>query len=243
MLHISHLSSAAIKMQSALQYVTRLVTTLALLAFTSAMPSPTTTVTELKCHCLIFKSTSGLSPCNPTSTAAFDWHTAQKFASDHNIRIQFFSSSTISQVLEVDRPLPSSMLMRMSDGGPIPLDDTWATDGVQKIICGFNDEVSRLWHTESQEPVVSCAIWAWHGVLILLLLVVVYAAGEEIWRRYDKTSTTMFRQQHEVTLVQSSTPMRSQTIAYPTQRIREALDSSRHGATSNCMPNSRHERR
>jgi hypothetical protein len=92
----------------------------------------------------------------------------------------------------------------------MPLEDGWRGDGpgAQRIVCGFGDEVERLWRTGDEdrggdgigngngyrngndngnEGFGDEACWVrflWHAMLMVVLLAVVYASAEGVWKRY-----------------------------------------------------------
>ncbi|KAF2648467.1 hypothetical protein K491DRAFT_784050 [Lophiostoma macrostomum CBS 122681] len=191
------------------------------------MPSPSPTL-DLQCHCLTFTSPSTLhpTPCDLFSTPSspysssqysssssslipppFDWPTAQSLAATHSLKIQLASASTVSRLLSADRPLPTSVLMRMSDGAPMPLEDGWSSLGERVIVCGFGDEVERIWGDgvgssdgygatyqagngegrgvgsgRGGEAPWTLARFTWDVILVLLLCAVVYVYAGDVWK-------------------------------------------------------------
>jgi hypothetical protein len=111
-----------------------------------------------------------------------DWHTASSLASDFDLKIQFASQDTITKVLAINRPLPSSVLQSISAGQVAPVDQKDLLQRENKIVCGFGDEVKHLGsHDRSLEP--ECHYIGYMGAAFMLLLAL-YILAEYIWSRY-----------------------------------------------------------
>ena len=128
-------------------------------------------------RCITFRSPSPPISCNFLESPGFGWHSAQTLAAQYDIKIQFASKRTIASVLAVPAPLPSDVLQTTGAGDA---EAALAVDAQQnKIVCGFGGEVGRMTQRlgEPQTHFVG-QVLAW-----LVLLVVVYAAGECVWTR------------------------------------------------------------
>lgn len=135
---------------------------------------------DLQCRCLSFRANEQPTPCNFFESKGFGWRSAQILASQYDIKVQFASKTTIASVLAIPAPLPSDVLQCTSTGDA----QTAAQDAniaQNKIVCGFGREVRRMTahhqHAESQTHFVGQVV-AW-----LVLLIIVYAAGEYLWVR------------------------------------------------------------
>jgi hypothetical protein len=146
----------------------------------TAMAAPINPLDNIRCHCITFYAHHLPAACTLLGAQNLDWNTAQKLASTHRLDIEFASQDTITRILEVDRPLPTSVL--------VSLRTTKETRHVgTKFICGMDDEVMTTMleapieqanaRVAEQEACIS-------GVLaIIVLVVILYAVCEFAWTR------------------------------------------------------------
>ncbi|KAF2034375.1 hypothetical protein EK21DRAFT_56456 [Setomelanomma holmii] len=137
---------------------------------------------DIQCRCLSYSTDAKPTLCTYMESHNLDWHTASSLASDYDLKIQFASQTTISKVLSINRPLPSSVLQSISHGEVAPVDEKELLQRENKIVCGFGDEVRHLGsHDRSLEP--ECHYIGYLGVAFMLLMVS-YVLAEYIWSRY-----------------------------------------------------------
>jgi hypothetical protein len=146
----------------------------------AAMGAPVNPLDNIRCHCITFYAHDLPAACTLLGAQNLDWNTAQKLASTHRLDIEFASQDTIARILEVDRPLPTSVL--------VSLRTTKETRHVgTKFICGMDDEVMTTIleapieqanaRVAEQEACIS-------GVLAIIVLgVILYAICEFAWTR------------------------------------------------------------
>ncbi|KAF1958597.1 hypothetical protein CC80DRAFT_15248 [Byssothecium circinans] len=151
-----------------------------------AMASPIDTLASLQCSCLTFHAYAQPAACTMERSQNLSWPAAQSFASAHHLDITFVSPTTVSRVLEVEQPLPTSVLMSMYGSRGRARQETGS-----RIVCGAWDEVKRKYLVESVErsKVVGgegrrCDGLVSEIVGILLLMLMVYAVGEYVWSRF-----------------------------------------------------------
>ena len=134
---------------------------------------------DIQCRCLTFRSNERPTPCNFLESKGFGWRSAHTLASQYNIPVQLASKSSISEVLSVSTPLPNDLLQIVALGDAQSASSEMKADASQnKIVCGFDKEVRQLSHCQEYEGAshVAGQVIAW-----LMLLIIVYAAGEYIW--------------------------------------------------------------
>lgn len=163
----------------------RLSTLVAALAFCSAFAAPATErrehhIEDIQCRCLTYRANEGLTPCNFFESKGFGWRSAQTIASQFDIKVQFASKSTISKVLAISTPLPNEVLQAISIGDAESASRE-ATTSQNKIICGFGKEVRHM--TQHLQDYRSEGHFIGQVIAWLMLLIVLYAAGEYIWTR------------------------------------------------------------
>jgi hypothetical protein len=111
-----------------------------------------------------------------------DWHTANTLATDYDLKIEFASQDTISNILSIHRPLPSSVLRAISEAETMPIHEEDLMQRKNKIVCGFGEEVRRLGRYDgSMEP--ECH-FVGYVVAALMVLVALYVGAEYVWSRY-----------------------------------------------------------
>ena len=158
-------------------------------------PTPTRPLSNLQCNCLTFSPLSDPTQCSIPNAQDIDWQGARALAAKRDLRIQFASESTITKILAVEEPLPTSVLLRMSDGEPVLPEEDGANDIQDLIICGIGNEVKRRFLGEGDDddndndddvndiqPLESDA-YVGEIIALLLVLVLAYAAAESAWRR------------------------------------------------------------
>jgi hypothetical protein len=70
---------------------------------------------DIQCRCLSFSPSSQPMLCNYLEPHVLDWQTASKLASESDLKIHFSSELTVTQVLSIPSPLPSSTLQSLSE--------------------------------------------------------------------------------------------------------------------------------
>jgi hypothetical protein len=111
-----------------------------------------------------------------------DWDTANTLASDYDLKINFASQSTITKVLFIRKPLPSSMLQSISEGEVLPIDARDLVQTENKIVCGFGEELRHLGESEGGlETECHFVGWVMGAFMVLLAL---YVLAEYVWSRY-----------------------------------------------------------
>ncbi|KAF1934026.1 uncharacterized protein M421DRAFT_110822 [Didymella exigua CBS 183.55] len=135
---------------------------------------------DIQCRCLTFRANEQPTTCNFFESEGFGWRSAQILASQYDIKVQFASKRTISKVLAIPAPLPSDVLRTTSTGDAqsASRDESVSQN---KIVCGFEREVRHMTHRHQIEPHTHFIgqVIAW-----LVLMMVLYAAGEYLWTRY-----------------------------------------------------------
>jgi hypothetical protein len=97
------------------------------------------------------------------------------------MKIQFATQDTITRVLEVATPLPTSVLLSMSNEKPLHLDHAGALESVQKIVCGVDDEVRQRWMEMSGKEGSGSDLFVLQIIVSLILLIVMYEVVEVAW--------------------------------------------------------------
>jgi hypothetical protein len=97
------------------------------------------------------------------------------------MKIQFATQNTITRVLEVETPLPTTVLLSMSNEKPLLLDHAGARESVQKIVCGVNDEVQQRWLDMSESDGSGSDWFVLQVIVSLILLIVMYEVVEVAW--------------------------------------------------------------
>ncbi|KAF2176234.1 hypothetical protein K469DRAFT_37035 [Zopfia rhizophila CBS 207.26] len=152
---------------------------LTILHFTTA--SPIDPLKNLQCRCSSYEGSSiqsSSNPCDALESQPLDWNSAQRLASEHSIPIQF-SSALASKVLEADSPLPTSLLLRMSERRGIAR--SGLADGMSLFVCETDDEVRQRRMEMSKEDTRKCDYFIIQVAISLILLVLMYEAGKVLW--------------------------------------------------------------
>ncbi|KAF2856808.1 hypothetical protein T440DRAFT_382866 [Plenodomus tracheiphilus IPT5] len=151
---------------------------------------------DVQCRCLSFSTSAKPTLCTYLELHNLDWHTAYAFASDNDLKIQFASKATITKVLSIPKPLPSSVLMSIEGGEAqqaypyqpqaaqqqqqLGFEDSTAS--VNKIVCGLGDEVKHLGaDVKFSEPELHYV-----GVVVasFMLFLIVWVVLEYLWTKY-----------------------------------------------------------
>ncbi|KAF2823396.1 hypothetical protein CC86DRAFT_384760 [Ophiobolus disseminans] len=137
---------------------------------------------DIQCRCLSFSTDAKPTVCTYMGAHKLDWHTATSLASDYDLKINFASQSTITKVLSINRPLPSSVLQTISDGEVMPVDSKDLLQKENKIVCGFGDEVKHMGDLNRDlEP--ECHFVGYVGAAFMLLIAF-YVLAEYVWARF-----------------------------------------------------------
>jgi hypothetical protein len=143
---------------------------------------------DIQCRCLsIIPTDAKPTLCTYLDAHKLDWHTASSFASEHNLRLHFASQDTVSKVLSINRPLPSSVLESIGDGHASEAQESeWMMQSESRIVCGFKEEVEELSSggdgDGSLEP--EEVHFVSHVVAGIMVMVVGYVLAAWTWERY-----------------------------------------------------------
>lgn len=137
---------------------------------------------DIQCRCLSFATDAKPTVCTYMGAHQLDWHTANSLAADYDLKINFASESTITKVLSINRPLPSSVLQSASEGEVVPMDSEELMQKENRIVCGFGDEVKRMGDQDrSMEP--ECHFVGYVAAMFMLFMAV-YVLAEYMYSRY-----------------------------------------------------------
>lgn len=137
---------------------------------------------DIQCRCLSITTSAKPTLCTYLESHALDWHVAYSLASDYDLKIQFASEETITKVLSISKPLPTSVLESLSNGAVLPLESTDLVQSENRIVCGLGDEVKHMGSYDSNSgPECHHA-----GVVVggLMVGVIIYLVGQYAWTRY-----------------------------------------------------------
>jgi hypothetical protein len=166
-------------------------TILALLSASAVWAAPMDhRLEDIQCRCLSFATDARPSVCTYMGAHRLDWYTANTLASDYDLKINFASQSTITKVLSIRKPLPSSMLQSIEEGEVMAIDAKDLVQRENKIVCGFSEELRHLGESEGgleQE----CHFVGW-VVGIFMVLLALYVLAEYVWSRYVSPSRSAF---------------------------------------------------
>ncbi|KAJ4373911.1 hypothetical protein N0V83_002650 [Neocucurbitaria cava] len=141
---------------------------------------------DIQCRCLSFSTSAKPTLCTYLESHGLDWDTAYSLASDNELKIQFASQSTISKVLDIRKPLPSSVLRTLSHGEAAPLDvSSSLLQSENKIVCGLGDEVKHMGSPDMD--LSSECHYVGAVVAALMLFLIAYLVGEHIWTKYFRS--------------------------------------------------------
>ncbi|KAH7078515.1 hypothetical protein FB567DRAFT_137441 [Paraphoma chrysanthemicola] len=160
---------------------------LALLSATATLAAPMDTrLEDIQCRCLSYSTDAKPTLCTYMESHNLDWHTASSLASDYDLKIQFASENTITRVLAINRPLPSSVLQSVSVGQVEPVEFSDSVQRENRIVCGLGDEVKHMGnHDRTLEP--ECHYIGYMGAAFMSLIVL-YLLAEYIWSRFARGS-------------------------------------------------------
>lgn len=173
---------------------------LALMAVLSSpvMAAPMDTLSSIQCHCLTFYTYSAPATCALPHSQNLSWDAAQSFASANKLDITFASQMSISRVLEVERPLPTSVLMTLYGG--LSRGRSGRSEVGSRVVCGSWDEVTKKYVSGAKEMEVvrpssrpsrirtktrarKCDGLISEIVGFFVVFIVLYAALEFVWSR------------------------------------------------------------
>lgn len=152
---------------------------LSLLGLSTVLAAPVdqeTRLEDIQCRCLSFSDSAKPSLCTYLESHGLDWHTAYTLATDHDLKIQFASRTTISKVLSIPRPLPTSVLRSLSEGEVLSVEADQTGMSENKIVCGLDDEVKHLGsEINGDEPELHYV-----GVVVgsFMMLLILYVVGD-----------------------------------------------------------------
>jgi hypothetical protein len=146
--------------------------------------SPVNTMADLRCHCLIFDPPRPISHCNIENSHGISWDDAVAYASHNHVQIQFASEYTISKITDSELPVPTGILEHIGEVVPLSADYNSMDDKSIKFVCGIGDEVrERLMEAHGHHGVGEPDRFMIRVTLIIVLFIVLFAAGEGIWMR------------------------------------------------------------
>ncbi len=149
-------------------------------------------VEDIQCRCLSFSTTAAKPTlCSYLDFRGLDWQSAYSLASEHNLKIQFTSQDTISKVLAIPKPLPSSVLASLGRGEALPAPSTARTTKTEnKIVCGLGDEVKHIGNVHND--ILPGDHYVGLIAAVLMLSIIFYVVGEYICRRYVTMQIPIF---------------------------------------------------
>jgi hypothetical protein len=138
---------------------------------------------DIQCRCLSVSTDAKPTVCTYMEFQKLDWYTASSFASDHNLKLHFASQDTITKVLSINRPLPTSVLETIGEADVAEVNESgWMQSG-NKIVCGFGDEVEHLgMDNKSLEP--EDVHFVSYVVAGMMVLIGFYVFAAYVWARY-----------------------------------------------------------
>jgi hypothetical protein len=115
-----------------------------------------------------------------------DWHTASSFAYEHNLKLHFASQDTVSKILSINRPLPSSVLLSIGESHALEAQESeWMVQSGNRIVCGFGDEVEDLSSGGEDGGLEAEEVhFVSHVLAGIMVLVGCYVLVEWAWKRY-----------------------------------------------------------
>ncbi|KAH9868518.1 hypothetical protein J1614_007590 [Plenodomus biglobosus] len=143
-------------------------------------------IEDVQCRCLSFSTSAKPSPCTYLESHNLDWHTAYTYASDNDLKLEFASEETITTVLAIPKPLPSSILLSIKRNkeqqSQQQQNPQTTIKNTNKIICGLDHEVNHLssdiTFSEPELHYVSAVIASF------TLFLIIWIAAEYLWTRY-----------------------------------------------------------
>jgi hypothetical protein len=180
------LSFDQVKPHETLKMLSKTGLVVPLLSLTTILAAPVEQeyrLEDIQCRCLSFSTSAKPTLCTYLESHGIDWHTAYSLASDNDLKIRFASKTTISKVLSISKPLPSSVMQSLNEGETQPLESTALMQSENKIICGLGDEVKHMGdhdHLKGMEPELH---YVGMAVGALMMLVIIYVAGVHLLNR------------------------------------------------------------
>ncbi|KAF2876870.1 hypothetical protein BDV95DRAFT_131873 [Massariosphaeria phaeospora] len=169
----------------------------ALLGLAAASPVRRAAAT-LQCHCVDFSPVSSPTACSIPDSQDLAWAAARAFAATHDLDVLFASQATISKVLQSTEPLPTSVAIRLSEGLPLPLDYQGVRESGSKMVCGMGNEVrAKLLENSVERDGVQSDLNVGRVVAVLMLVIIVYAAGDAVFTRRFRKHHPMQLSGHE----------------------------------------------
>jgi len=162
---------------------TRSAFVFAFMGLTSAIATPTTSLSleDIQCRCLSYSTSAAPMLCTYQELISLDWDTAYLLATTNDLKIQFASEAAVHQVLSIPRHLPTSVLQTVQEGEARPLDPSNRVQNENRIICGFGDEVEGV---DSNDRNLVPEIHYVGAILgIFMLLLIMYLIAEYVWIR------------------------------------------------------------
>lgn len=138
---------------------------------------------DIQCRCLSFSTSAKPTLCTYLESQGLDWDTAHLLASENDMKIQFASKNTISKVLAIPKPLPSSVLQSLSHGEAVAPDAADLIKTENKIVCGLGDEAKHIGsHDANLDP--ECH---YVGIVVagFMCLLIAYLVGDYAWTKYS----------------------------------------------------------
>lgn len=153
---------------------------------------------DVQCRCLSFSTNAKPTVCSYLALHSLDWDTAYAFAVYNDLGIQFASKATVSKILSIPKPLPSSILLSLGGGKtnmpqsqrPLPSREPHQQQGrpegpaasVIQVVCGLGDEVKHL----GSDVHFSKPELHYVGVVLagLTVFLIVWVMGEYFWTRW-----------------------------------------------------------
>jgi hypothetical protein len=154
-----------------------------LLSLTSAFAAPTKQLhlDDVQCRCLTFSTSAAPTNCIYQELLTLDWETAHSLATANDLKIQFASDKTITKVLSIPKPLPTTVLDAIHQGKTLPLDPSKETRSQNRLICGFGNDLE---YVENQGAGLRPEIhYVGTVVGLFMLLFIIYLVAEYIWIR------------------------------------------------------------
>ncbi|KAH8698105.1 hypothetical protein GQ44DRAFT_733396 [Phaeosphaeriaceae sp. PMI808] len=173
---------------------------LALLGASSTLAAPMDPrIEDIQCRCLSFSTDAKPTLCTYLDSHNFDWHTASALASDYDLKLHFASESTITKVLSIHRPLPSSMLQSIHEGEVMPMDPEHLIQRENQFVCGFGDEIKHMGSRDSDgslDPEECHFVGYVIGAFMILLSI--YVAAEYVWSRFFAEGAIQLEDDHDI---------------------------------------------
>lgn len=149
-----------------------------------ATASPVNTIARIRCHCINLSTLVGPIACRFEGAKDIGWSDADSISKARDIKLVFASQDTVSKIRAVAQPLPTTVLLRLETPNVLESGD--------RIICGLGDEVKRMFSgnsTNGEFDIRAGVSRVEMVMVVVLLMAVLYVAGESIWTRYLPTTS------------------------------------------------------